>query len=166
MTLDELLSTCASSEQADWNVITCWGAGMGPAYLDEFIPMESQGEYQLRHNAHSMRASYKPDISIGIGWGLSPGDAFPDSQDEPERKWSTSFPDTSVGISFLDLLYCGALVHRERFATVDGGRCYLPWPSHDLTVTQVSHDLIRMLDQLEKQSEFDRYFGQAKFKIG
>jgi len=167
MTLDELLTVFADSGPDDWNVIGCWGANSGPAYLDEFIPMEANGEYQLRHNSHSTRGAFKPNVAIGVGWGLSPGDAFPDAQEEGPRDWSTVFADPVVGTSFLDFFYCGSLVYRERYADVDGGRCVLPWPRHDLVVSQLSHDLIRVLDRLANPaaSEFDSYFARAKFKI-
>jgi hypothetical protein len=167
MTLEELLGLWAGSASDDWNVITCWGANTGPPYLDEFIPMEAGGEYQLRHNSHSMRGVFKPDIAITIGWGLSPGEAFPDPAEERPTKWSEVFPDTAVGMAFLDFFYCGSLAHRERYADVDGGRSILPWPNHELAVSQRSHDLIRVLDRLANPaaSDFDSYLQRAKFKV-
>lgn len=56
---------------------------------------------------------------------------------------------------------------------VDGYRCGLPIPRRNRddggwSVTQFQHDFFRVLDQLERLSEFsefDRYFADAGFEI-
>jgi hypothetical protein len=80
MNFDELLDTCARASPPDWNLITCWGARSGPSYLDQFVPGLYEGEFQLRHQEHGMRASYEPDVLIGIAWGLDADNVFPDDR--------------------------------------------------------------------------------------
>lgn len=165
MRLSELLNTCARSSPDDWNLITCWGARAGPSYLDQFMPGEYGGEFQVRHNEHSMRASYKPDVSVGIAWGLDPDNVFPEDRRTFKEAWSEAFADSSWTYHLADFFFCGNLVQREPFLAVDGGRCYLPAPHHDLTVTEWERDFFRVLDALEKHSDYDDYFGRAGFKI-
>lgn len=165
MDLQQYLDICAQSSPGDWNTITCWGARGGPSYLDQFEPGEYRDGFQLRHREHDMRASYRPDLNIGIAFGLDPDNVFPDDQRSFEEDWSKNFSDSKWTFHYADFFYSGALVHREPFVTVDGGRCYLPVPDHNLTVTRWEHDFFRVLDALEKASEYDEYFRQAGFAI-
>lgn len=165
MTLEEILNICAGSSVDDWEAITCWGARSGPSYLDQFIPGEFDGEYQLRHVEHSIRACYRPEASIGVAWGLSPQAGFPDEAERYKAPWSEAFADPYVTNHLIDTLYNGALVFRERYVSVDGGRCMLPGPNAEGYVTKRAQDLLRTLDAIEKVSEFDRYFDQSGFKV-
>lgn len=179
MTLDELLSLCAASSPQDWNTMTAWGARSGPSYLDRFMPTETRRQeddqgltYELQHEEHSMRASYKPDLQIGIGWGMS---VFP-SERKFEEDWATQFPDPEASWHFVDFLYGGALVERKSYVNVDS-RCNLPLPRREiegggadaevkaLTVTAWQRDFFRTLNALETSVDYDDYLRRAGFKV-
>jgi hypothetical protein len=167
MRLPELLELCANSSRADWNVIPCWGADSGPSYLDHFEPIVTHDEgFQLRHAEHSMRGSYIPDLDIGIGWGLDSRAFFPSGDRSTyETDWTDRFDDKSATVHLADFFYRGNFVHREHYLSVDGGRCYLPLPNAQHQVSQRDHDLIAVLDRLEKESEFGNYFQRSGITI-
>lgn len=179
MTLEDLLALCAESSSEDWNSMTAWGARSGPSYLDRFSPVEVRRHeddlsltYELQHDEHSMRAAYKPDLCIGIGWGLP---VYP-SERTFDEDWATQFPDPEASWHFVDLFYCGALVERQSYVNVDG-RCNLPLPRRKvegegadakvtaLTITQWQRDFFRTLNALETTVDYDDYLGRAGFEI-
>jgi hypothetical protein len=169
MNLQDLLDTCAQSDPSDWQTIPCQS---GPSFLDQFDAQPGEHGLQLRHQAHHMRAAYKPDVCLALAWGIDPDNIPPDETRFQKAPWSKAFPAAPEWTTLLaDVLYCGTLVHRESCADVDGARCYLPVPRRsktgEFTVSQWSHDFVRLLDRLERSpgSEFDRYFQDAGFTI-
>jgi hypothetical protein len=166
MTLQEILNICAASSPSDWHQITCWGARSGPSYLDHFQAVKTHSGVELRHDQHGMRATYTPDINIGLAWGIDPDNMWPDERKTFTESWSEGFSDPHWTWGIADVLHCGNLVYRQNYVTVDGARCHLPLPARpDLTVDQLSHDLVRLIDLFEGGNEFDRYFRDAGFKI-
>lgn len=169
MTLTELIQKILNSTSNDWNDIGCWGAFSGPSYKDklEFYNVYD-GEPNILHvDSHSNVLVFKPDISITMAYGLS-------SNDEFKAEWANQFPDPSASSSFIDIFYNNALVFRETYLTVDGGRCKLPIPSYgenhkDLVVSKEYYDFIRLLQKLSSGSNdeknFNYYFGQTGIKI-
>ena len=174
MTKDELIQIIRGSEQADWETIICWGWGSGPSYLNQPIIWTSGDTWGLEVKSHAIRAVYKPDLSLGIAWGLEHGDGEPLNFD-----WA-KFPDTQVRASFADVIWNGMLVHREQALSVDGGRAILPWPrpwgttepgghtpiqvGNQVTETEVA--LARLVHGFEHApAEFDNYFERAGFVI-
>lgn len=173
MTLDELLDTCRHSSEDDWNLMHCWGGRSGPSYLDQFLWSGSLDD-NLEHYAHGMRASYKPNLAIGIAWGLEiqPG------RNRYEADWATNFPDSEASGHFLDFFYQGMFINREVWVSVDGGRCMLPAPRRILddaegpapktvgfSISGWQYDFFRTVDALEKHSDFDTYVKQAGFEV-
>jgi hypothetical protein len=168
MILQQYAETIATTDKDDWTFIKCRGR-CGPSFLDrigvstdrndKFIGMEVQD--------HSMRASLKNDLSIAIAWG------FPRS-DEFMEEWANQFPDPHATSGLVDFFYNGNLVYRDVYVSIDGGKCNLPlpeiWQKEDgtiirLTVPKDQYSFFRMLDRMEKISDFDHYFRQAKFEI-
>lgn len=156
MTLEELLETCSQSSVDDWNVISCWGAHSGPSYLGRVE--ETTPDENTREESHSMRAAYRTDLSIGIGWGFT-------SLENWHEDWLDVFPDKGASSHFVDFFYNGMLVEREIYISVDGGRANIPLPTRDMTITQWQYDFFRVLDRFERQSDFDRYLQQAGISV-
>ena len=158
--LEELLRIIVESDRADWNVVSCFG-------MPSFLPWSPDGEF----SEHNARASYRPDVAIGLAWGITVRERF-------ETEW-TERAGWDAESCLADILYSGMLVDRQIVVVVDGGRTYLPLPRdrEQLTVSKWDHDFVRLLDELQlasgvggglgerKRSEFDDYFQRAGFSI-
>lgn len=165
MTFDELIDTIANSVRSDWRMESCWGARSGPSYRDKFF---EGPEGVLITDSHSNTAVYKPNLSITIAWGLDHSESF-------KEEWTENFTTPKASSSYLDFFYNNALVFRDVYVTVDGARCRLPVPKLELdgdrkriigyTVPIRRYRIIRLLDSMEKISEFDSYFERAGFTI-
>jgi hypothetical protein len=145
-------------------VISCLGY---PSYL----PWSPDGDF----NEHLARAAYRPDVSIGLAWGIRVEDDFRadwvQELEEPLNRPAPSF--------IADILYNGMLVARELLVLVDGARCYLPIPrlGKGMHVSMWDHDFAKLLDELQlahgvgggvgdpSRSEFDDYFRRAGFIV-
>jgi len=168
MTLFDLINTFVNSAPSDWYSIGCWGHGSGPSYRNQFTFWNTyKGDSNiLTHREHSNVASYKPDISITIAWGIDVGD----EDDRVEEGWARNNPDSNPGINhYLDFFYNDALVFRASYCVVDGGRCELPFPSFDpnggLVVARQYHDAIKKLSEITGNTNFDVYFGRTGIEI-
>lgn len=174
MTKAELIEIIRHSEQDDWETITCWGWGSGPSYLDRLGIWTSGETWRLDIESHALRAVYKPDLSLGIAYGLIVGDGKPLDFD-----WA-KFPDEQVTASFVDVLWNGMLVHRDQVLHVDGGRAILPWPrpwgttepgsrtpiaiGNQVTATELA--LARLVHGFEHApAQFDSYLERSGFVI-
>ena len=172
MTLSELMDKIIVSDREDWHIITCWGGNSGPSYHDEFTFYETWAREHhgvLEARSHGNVAVYMPDVSITLAFGLY---ALKDFKEE----WANKFADPHASSSWVDVFYNNALVFRDLYVTVDGGRSSLPLPTRRfddakekviaLEVPQRQHDFIRLVRSLEGSvQEFDRYFNNAGFKI-
>ena len=170
MRLNEVMDKVIGSQRRDWHKITCWGAGSGPSYRNNFTFYEtSEGpEGVLHESSHSNVAVYIPDVSITLAFGL-------DADEEFKGEWVNKFTDSDASSSYVDVFYNNALVFRDLYVTVDGGRAILPLPTQKfddakkkviaLEVPQRRHDFIRLVQSLEGSvSDFDNYFEEADFK--
>lgn len=173
MTLDEFDNLCAHSSRDEWTVVPCWGARSGPSYLDQFRA-GNPGD-PLEHYEQSVRASYQPNLAVGLAWGL---DLTPDREDGWWEPWVEKFSDKEASAHFIDLLYSGTLVDRRVYVSVDGGRCMLPVPRKDYAedtptggqvtaywISRRAYAFFRLIDSLEKESDFDYYVQQAEFEV-
>jgi hypothetical protein len=117
MTYDDVISTILGSSKEDWELILCGGGSLdgGPSFLDE-----DQGDQVV---SHSYRGVYRPDISLGLAFGLGY------VQDKRQFEWAKSFANSQTWPTTLDVLWNGMLIHREHGLVVDGGRMTLPWPT-------------------------------------
>jgi hypothetical protein len=170
MTFDEVIETIASSERDEWWSEPCWGARSGPSYhyQPEFWELIDGDTNVLKMKEHSNVAAYKPDVSITIAWGLKFLDDF-------KEEWANKFPDPHASGGYLDVFYNNALVFRDVYVTVDGGRAKLPLPTIKwdekekkilaLNVPKRRYHFIKLLDSLEYISQYDSYFQRAGFTV-
>lgn len=167
MGLEELRRLIAESDRSDWNVISCLNT---PSYLS-WNPVE-MNKHPGAYNEHLARAAYRPDVAIGLAWGITDNDDY-------REEWAQSFPNKHAERFIADILYNGMLVSREYVVLVDGGKGYLPRPyDHEqLLVSAWDHAFVRLLDELalahgvgggvgdHPRSEYDDYFRRAGFKV-
>lgn len=170
MNLNEYLNEIMGSSVDDWTVISCWGAGSGPSYLDKFIVWNTGDDkfHNIEINSHSMVASYKKNLSISIAWGLEHNNDF-------REDWANDFPDSKAMSSYIDFFYNGVLVYRDIIVSVDGGRCYIPLPNMefdekthkiiDLSVTWQQYEFIKMINKFESSCDYDSYFSRTNIKL-
>lgn len=163
MDLKTLIETVTSSNKEMWHTISCWGASSGPSYRDhlQFHQVYNGQKNVLYVDAHGTVATYKPDISITMAWGLEWLEDF-------QEPWANSFPDRNASGHYVDLFYNSALVFRAAYVAVDGGGVYLPLPRGKtvLEVPQAHYNLIGLLDSLTRgRSEFASAFRRAGFKV-
>lgn len=168
MTLTDLIDTFVHSSKKDWQQISTWGYGSGPSYKNQFQFSEVYNgiENILRHREHSNVASYKPDLSITIAWGLSTGD----ENDVIDRPWAKNNPNPGPGKGhYLDFFYNNALVFRASYCSVDGGNCEIPFPTYDInqnvSVPQKYYDVIKKFNDLVGTSFFESYFESTEINI-
>jgi hypothetical protein len=141
MTLDELLRTCANSASEDWNVL------------------------HLADDAPAMYAAYRPDLSIGLRWGIP----------DPAPYWETwlAFLETGeegIPRSAVEFVYHGAPVERVTYLSVDGYRAEFPIPrlseNDDWVITRWQFDFFGMFNGLERgASEFETFIERARFVV-
>lgn len=107
-----------------------------------------------------MAAVYMPNASITLAWGLRHRDEF-------REDWTDLFPDKSASSSWVDVFYNGALVYRDLYVAVDGGRASLPLPiGQALEVPAGKYRFFRTLDAIEHAtSQYETYIERAGFKI-
>ncbi len=168
MTLDEIIELITNSNPEDWNEIGCWGYGSGPSYKDQFTFYEVYDAEPniLKADSHSTVSVYKKNLSVTMAYGLTSNDDF-------KEKWANQFPDPSARSKMIDIFYYNALVFRETYLVVDGGRCKLPIPSYtedgELYVAKGYYDFIKFIEILSSgattSKNFDYYFGQTGIKV-
>lgn len=170
MNLKAYLYEIVNAGIKDWSVISCWGAGAGPSYLNKFTVWNSgQDEFRnLEIDSHAMIASYKKNLSISIAWGLEHNDNF-------IEEWANGFSNPKATSEYVDFFYNGILVLREIIVSVDGGRCYLPLPKQEIdtgtrTVTRLyvskeKSEFVRMLNNFSSGRDYDLYLKQSGIDI-
>ena len=162
MRYDEVRKLITGSSPDDWAVIE----GEGNIYLHQLEEVSSGGQRWLEAESHAHLALYKDDIDLRLAWGMThtTGLAF--------EGWD--FPDRSINRLLVDGFWRGSFVTRWPVLTVDGDRCYLPYPlpavaaagaaagQHFVTGSRVKASevaLARLLQQLagREDREFDVY---------
>jgi hypothetical protein len=135
--------------------------------LDHALSIIRQGQredWNVIVDSDRTVAAYKPDLNLTIAWGLPRSDRF----DEP---WATKFADGAASSAFLEVFYAGALVFRDFYVSVDGGRADLPVPSERdgiITISREQNLLIRSISALQGEQRLDayeQYFRRAGFRV-
>lgn len=172
MKLSEFGDTIVSSDKSDWTVEACWGGGAGPSYrysIGSWVNI-ADSVNTLEVKVHTMIASYKPNLSISMAWGIEHNNHFVED-------WTDIFHDQSSSSSFIDFFYNGVLVFRDIYVSVDGGRVSIPLPDISfrdsnsgerdriLSVPRSKVDFFRMLNAMETSIDFDRYMKKVGFDI-
>lgn len=169
MNLHELQQAVFHSQPDDWHVMSC--TTDSPSYLEAFNQViAGKDPHWLKVASHNYRATYCPDVSIGLAWGLS-------WREKRTLGWSESFTDKNCTLTLVDLMWNGSLVDRYHGVYVDGARAVLPLPTGDyigaLTdplqiaeqVAEDEVDLWRLIDTMEGRREFDHYLTLAGFTV-
>lgn len=166
MTLKEYESLISNTEELDWTKISCWGAGSGPSYLNNFSVWENgSGDFKnIEIDSHSEYMSLKRDLLVSVAWGLKHNDDF-------KEDWANNFPDNRAISGFVDFFYSGVLVFRDIYVSVDGGRCALPLPKRifnqktqqveKLVISKNRYEFFKLLNG----NEYDSYLRDAKIEI-
>ena len=188
MILDELRRKIVESVEGDWIVMSLED---GPIDLDSFTkirsPAVSEAQRRLERDSLRSRATYKPNVKVGLVWGLA-------DRSDPVILESAKFVDPRGWTTLLGVLWNGTLVDRYLGVVVDGGRAVLPFPKNWRalpestdeayprdTVTQdqtvnptrsVGHvtrnqvGIWRTVNMIDGNgSEFDTYLGKSGFMI-
>ncbi len=136
-------------------------------------------DVQRQDDGHWYRAVYKPDFTLAVEWGAVPSFNRGDPDREFEEDWSRKFPDTSARMYLVEVIFNGGIVHQSHFASVDGGRGYVPVPkphvidddkgeavrdyyyasAQDVALTRLIHDLT------EKSPSFDFYMERSGIRV-
>ena len=156
MTLQELIERIKMSSPGDWHKI-----GGFPSYRDKFTLHSNADSRWVEVEPHDVVAVYKPDVSITMAWGLTVHADF-------QEPWANEFPDRRASSHYVDIFFNSALVFREMYVSVDGGRAYLPLPRR-AEAHVIPADYARFVCLLNALSfhvsQWDRYFTQAKFTV-
>ena len=156
------------TSENDWTRISCWGAGSGPSYLNNFSVWNTgTGDFKnLEIDSHGEYMSLKKDLLVSVAWGITHNENF-------QEDWANSFPDTYAKSSFVDFFYSGVLVFRDIYVSVDGGRCALPLPKRIFNkekgtvekhvISKQRYEFFRLLNN--NNSEYDYYIKSANFEI-
>jgi len=124
MTYDEIWRILVESDATDWyQVPEAQSAG---AFLWSITTWHSGDDLvNIELESHHSRAVYRPDVSLGLAWGLRHQKDFTES-------WTDVFPDTNASSQYVDVLWNGMLIDRLVFVVVDGGRSTIPMPDRKL----------------------------------
>ncbi len=122
MTLNDLIQKICTSTSNDWYSIDT----NGPLFKHRI--KENGQSYNI--DQHNEYASFRLDLSITLAWDLVENENFV----EP---YANNNPDSHSKSMWLDVFYNGALVFRQMYILVDGGRAYLPTPTYNNGVYEV-----------------------------
>jgi len=150
MRYDEILELIAQSNPEDWNRIAD-----APLFLYGFP--DEQGDW----THHSERAAYKPDLSVGLAWGLTYREDF-------KEDWANLHPDKRAFGEWVDVFYNGMLVHRDVRVVVDGGRVGLPLPERRddrLVISSWQYRFFKLIQELGGGWDFDEYVKRSGFEV-
>lgn len=119
--LDDVGSLILNSSVDDWHFLPT-----GPFFehrLGEVIShQDGNEEHWFRHSTHTYHATYKPDVSLRLAFGLAMSDS---------REWRPDwarFADDVVDAHYADTFWNGSLVDRNVVIEVDGGCAIMPDP--------------------------------------
>ena len=162
MTLDQLLKTIIASSKDQWHAITCWGTGSGPSYRSQFEMRDAADDSQkalVTAGSHRVVASYKPDLSISVAFGLTSNSDF-------QEEWANIFHNPKASTHHADVFLNGALVYRDSYVLVDGGKAKLPMPKRRMLVPKGYYYFVRLLDNLGGHaSRYESYFNKSDLQV-
>ena len=164
MTLDQLLKTIIASSKDSWHTITCWGTGSGPSYRSQLEMRgspdgSSGGQNLVAASSHRVVASYKPDLAISMAFGITANTDF-------KEEWANIFQDPKASTHHADVFFNGALVYRDSYVLVDGGKAKLPMPKRRMLVPKGYYYFIRLLDNLGGHaSRYESYFNKSDLQV-
>ena len=125
MTFDDIGRILEESGPGDWHMVPAtaeWDSFIWTLTITTYS-VDQRKEVELV--GHHSRAVYRPDVGLGLAWGLK-------SQDSFSEPWTDVFPDKKASGQYVDVLWNGMLVDRFEHVVVDGGRSSLPLPDREI----------------------------------
>jgi hypothetical protein len=146
MHLGKLIDIVTGSSPKDWHLIAD-----KPSFHDrlEFYEVYNGQPNVLHSDAHHSVASYIPDVSITMAWGLEWNKDF-------KEDWCANFPAPKAHGGYLDIFFNNALVYRSAYVWVDG--VTLPLPQRKggkLEVTKRGAALMKIIDAMGRSPRPD-----------
>ncbi len=155
--LDSMLAEILSSEDPDW-IVTGEQPYLASIWTNSRRDAASRPIKETEVDRPHSLMVLRSNLSIALAIGLKDGDSF----NEP---WAQNFPDGSARPFWVDFMFNGCLIFRERLVSVDGGRCSLPVPLSQTPPYQVPARLVKLARLVQGSAEntysFDEYFSRA-----
>lgn len=159
MRLEELMQIIRQSSNEDWNVIE------SNTLLSNVTTDDNNVVYA---DYHTNRAAYKPNISIGLAWGLNHNADF-------HEQWANCHADPHASSHFLDVFYNGMLVERIIYVQIDGGRSYMPLPHREMNenyetigcyITNEEYELFQLFNSIQSfDTQYDSYLRRSGIEV-
>lgn len=159
MRLNELLQVIRESNNEDWNVIE------SNTLLSHIT---TDNDNRVYADYHTNRASYIPDVSVGLAWGLNCNSDF-------YEEWANCHPDQHASSHFLDILYNGMLVHRVVYVLIDGGRSYMPLPHREMNengktidwyITDEEYNFFKLFNSIQSfDTQYESYLRSSRIEV-
>lgn len=159
MRLNELLQIIRESNKEDWNVIES-------NTLLSHVTTDSDNRVYADY--HTNRASYIPDVSIGLAWGLNCNLDF-------REEWANCHPDPHASSHFLDVFYNGMLVYRVVYVVIDGGRSYMPLPRREINenhetlgwyITSEEYEFFKLFNSIQPfDTQYESYLRRSGIEV-
>lgn len=160
MNLNDYKKAILASSIGDWTSIGCWGTGAGPSFRDAIHESSIAGVSSAHVESHSNILSLKADLNIQIAHGLT-------CQENYVASWTENFTDQDASSYFVDFFYANQLIYRDKYISVDGGRCLLPSPSGGAVKgsLEVAKDKYEFYQIFNDFHDYDDYMREAGFII-
>lgn len=158
MKLEEVIKIIRESSEEDWNVIE------SNTMLSHVTTDSNNNVYS---DYHTKRASFRPDISIGLAWGL-------DCNKDFYEEWANKHPDPQASSKFLDVFYNGMLVERNVYVVIDGGRSYMPLPHREMSgdkttgwhITKEQNQFFELFNSIQGfDTQYESYRDMSGIKV-
>ncbi|CAM3462758.1 hypothetical protein G4177_06260 [Corallococcus sp. ZKHCc1 1396] len=156
MDFDDYMKAIENSSPVDWRQIST------PLYMGILSPSTQHvggrdKVVELNVMAPHTQLVFKRNLSITMAKGV--GD------EKFDWDFTKKFADQNATSFYLDFFFNSALVHREILVSVDGGRCSLPLPKRDLTVSSRWYAVARLVHQVTGGTwDFDTLAQRAGLK--
>jgi len=143
-----------------------------PLYLPRFTYSTGQ-EGTLGVDEHTTRAVFKPDVSLGLAWGLGVQPWFEGAGEQSVEleyaHWVNPAHDRQM---LADVLWNSMLVDRQWLVSVDSARAYLPAMTPTFShaeaggkptrtgwqATKPAYDLARLINLMMSQAAWEDYW--------
>ena len=92
MRLDDLMDTILRSVPTDWHAIHEY-----PTYRDNLSGVsDGQGHHWIEIESHHSVATFIPDVSLTIAWGIAVNKDF-------KEPWANTFPNQNASSAYADV---------------------------------------------------------------
>lgn len=162
MNLKEFAELIYASSPRDWWTDACWGAHSAPSFRASLaVWTDGSDNFKgLEVESYSNVAALKTDLSVTLAWG------FPCNKEFYEP-WCENFSRKDASSDYMDFYYNGALVYRDIYVNVDGGRVMLPMPNTEfdpkthqvtrMTILRRKVDFYRLANGLQANYDYGSY---------